>query len=150
MRRRHEVRRAPRSARSQPCLFDAHMTIPADWRSVARPLPHDRNPPDDDAGLQAMCSRLTRRLDALCVLHDRRANHLDELSFPAFERACSARRRFDHLRDLMRLRLFVVRTCRPKITSATRARLLAAWPPLLSASRRLERLTADLGRDPRC
>jgi hypothetical protein len=98
----------------------------------------------DFAGLYSIHARLTSRLDELCALHDGTAARLHQLRRPALERVCIAMRRFDHLRDLMRLRLFAVRNCRLTAPAAMQDRLLAEWPPLLDASKRLARLTAEL------
>ena len=83
---------------------------------------------------------MAERLDELCARHDRSVADLTLLGRHDFERACGAMRRFGHLRDLMRLRLFAADCCQPANSFATRTRLLAAWADLFRAARRFDRL----------
>lgn len=83
---------------------------------------------------------MTSRLDELCARHDRTAAHLHCLGHADFERASCALRRFVHLRDLMRLRLFAAGCVCPSKCSAVHEGLRAQWPPLLRAYERFEAL----------
>ncbi len=87
---------------------------------------------------------LAERLDGLCASHDRAAAELYLLGRRDFERARGAMRRFGHLRDLMRLRLFAADCCQPENSSATRTRLLAEWADLVRAAKRFDHLARAL------
>ena len=89
---------------------------------------------------QSLYVHMSERLDELCASHDSAAADLYLLGRRDLERACGAMRRFGHLRDLMRLRLFAAGCCQPENSSATRTRLLAEWPHLFRAARQFDQL----------
>jgi len=111
--------------------------------------PHDPNQNDESSGRDSLNLRMTSRLDALCASHDRTAARLHLMGRPDFERACGAMRRFGHLRDLMRLRLYAARGWAPASPSDARDGPLAKWPELLRASKRFERLARGRPQGPR-